>query len=195
MGSRSKVKLLQVLFKFPDAEFTGEDLAGKAGVSKPRTHQALVDLVEENLVTRRVAGRAYLYGLVSSSYAARAIGALFQADRSPLAELEKLVQKKLQREPVVSAILYGSLVRKEEAAGSDIDLYLVVREEEARKRVEELVTELNGLTSSYFGNRLSALVKTVEESRRAYRSRRGLEVELEKEGRVLSGVPLREALK
>ncbi len=195
MGSRSKVKLLQVLFKFPDGEFTGEDLAGKAGVSKPRTHQALADLVEENLVTRRVAGRAYLYGLVSDSYSAGAIGALFQADRSPLAELVKLVQKKLEREPVVSAILYGSLVRGEETAGSDIDLYLVVRDEEARKRVEELVTELNGSTSSYFGNRLSALVKTVEESRQAYRSRRGLEMELEKEGRVLSGLPLREALK
>jgi DNA-binding MarR family transcriptional regulator len=64
VGSRSKVRILRVLFKFPDSGFTGQDLGRKAGVSKPMAHMALSELVEENLVERRVVGRAYMYRLL-----------------------------------------------------------------------------------------------------------------------------------
>lgn len=195
MGSRSKVKLLRILFRFPDSEFTGEDLARKAGISKPRAHQALSELMEENLIARKVAGRAYLYRIVSDSFSARIVAPLFQASSSPLEELEKLVKKKLQPAPVVSAILYGSVVRGEEKPGSDIDLYLVVKGEKDRAGVQALALELGRSSSTYFGNRVSAMVKTVAESKHAYRNRRGLETQVEVEGRVLIGLPLREALK
>ena len=71
VGSRSKVRLLRVLFRFPDSDFTGEDLGRKAGVSKPMTHQALSELMEENLVARRIAGSseadlAHLRGITST---------------------------------------------------------------------------------------------------------------------------------
>ena len=195
MGSRSKVKLLRVLFKFPESEFTGEDLARKAAVSKPMAHKALSELMEENVVARRVAGRAYLYSLLSGSYSTKLAAPLFRMRDSPLEELARLVKTKLQSAPVVSAILYGSVARGEEKPASDIDLYLVVKGEGDRKGVEALVSELNRLTSTHFGNRLSAMIKTVEETKRAYRNRRGLETQVDAEGKVILGVPLREALR
>ncbi len=192
MGSRSKVRLLRVLFRFPDSDFTGEDLGRKAGVSKPMTHKALLDLVEENLVARRVAGRAYLYRLVQGSYSAKLVAPLFRDDDSPLEGLARLLRKKLEGSQVASAILYGSVVRGEEKPDSDIDIYLVLRRESDRSRVDTLVSELNRLVLAMFGNRLSPMVKTVEESRRAYRGRRSLELAVESEGRLLTGLPLRE---
>ncbi len=195
VGSRSKVKLLRVLFKFAESEFTGDDLARKAGVSKPMAHRALSELMEENVVARRVAGRAYLYRLVPGSYSVRLVAPLFQDSESPLGELERLFSRKLLSSPVVSAVLYGSLARGEGGPESDIDVYLIVRRAEDRDRVETMVADLNRATLKSFGNRLSAMVKTLEESRRAYRERRGLELEVESQGRVLAGLSPREAWK
>ncbi len=195
VGSRSKVKLLRVLFKFAESEFTGDDLARKAGVSKPMAHRALSELMEENVVARRVVGRAYLYRLVPGSYSVRLVAPLFQDSESPLGELKRLFSRKLQSSPVVSAVLYGSLARGEGGPESDIDVYLVVKRAEDRERVETMVADLNRATLKSFGNRLSAMVKTLEESRRAYRERRGLELEVESQGRVLAGLSPREAWK
>jgi len=192
VGSKSKVRLLRVLFRFPDSDFTGEDLGRKAGVSKPMTHQALSELVEENLVARRVAGRAYLYRLVPESYSAKLVAPLFRDGDSPMERLARLLGKKLEASPVASATLYGSVVRGEEKPDSDIDIYLVLRRESDRGRVEVLVSELNRLVQALFGNRISPMVKTLEEARRAYRGRRSLELAVESEGRLLTGLPLRE---
>ncbi len=194
MGSRSKVKILRVLFRFPDSEFTGEDLARKASVSKPIAHSSLSQLVEENVVARRVAGRAYLYRLLSDSYSTRLVERLFRDQDSPLEELARLVKKKLGSAPVVSVILYGSVARSGEGPASDIDLYVIVGREADRRQVELLVSKLNRLIISRFGNRVSAMIQTAEESRVAYRRRRGLELQVESEGRVLLGVNIREAL-
>ncbi len=194
MGSRSKVKILRVLFRFPDSEFTGEDLARKASVSKPIAHSSLSQLVEENVVARRVAGRAYLYRLLSDSYSTRLVERLFRDQDLPLEELARLVKKKLGSAPVVSVILYGSVARSGEGPASDIDLYVIVGREADRRQVELLVSKLNRLIISRFGNRVSAMIQTAEESRVAYRRRRGLELQVESEGRVLLGVNIREAL-
>src|SRR3989442_10419366 len=192
VGSRSKVRLLRVLFRFPDSDFTGEDLGRKAGVSKPMTHKALSELMEENLVARRVAGRAYLYRLVSGSYSAKLVAPLFRDDDSPLEGLARLLRKKFEGSPVSSATLYGSVVRGEENPDSDIDIYVVLKRETDRSRVEALVSELNRLVLAMFGNRVSAIVKTLEEARRAYRGRHSLELSVESEGKLLTGLPLRE---
>jgi predicted nucleotidyltransferase len=192
VGSRSKVRLLRVLFRFPESDFTGEDLGRKAGVSKPMTHMALSELVEENLVARRVAGRAYLYRLVPGSYSAKLVAQLFRDEDSPLEGLARLLRKRLEASPLVSAILYGSVVRGEEKPDSDIDVYLVLRRESDRDRVDVTVSELNHAVLAMFGNRLSPMVKTVEEAKRAYRERRGLELTIESEGKLLTGLPLRE---
>ena len=161
VGSRSKVRLLRVLFRFPDSDFTGEDLGRKAGVSKPMTHKALSELMEENLVVRRVAGRAYLYRLVSGSYSAKLVAPLFRDDDSPLEGLARLLGKKFEGSPVSSATLYGSVVRGEEKPDSDIDIYVVLKRETDRSRVEALISELNRLVLAMFGNRVSAIVKTL----------------------------------
>ncbi len=195
MGSRSKVKILRVLFRFPDSEFTGEDLARKASVSKPIAHSSLSQLVEENVVARRVAGRAYLYRLLSDSYSTRLVERLFRDGDSPLGELVRLVRKKLGSAPVVSVILYGSVARSDGGHDSDIDVYVIVRREADRRHVELLVSELNRISISRFGNRVSAMIQTVEAARVAYRRRRGLELQVESEGRVLLGANVREALK
>jgi predicted nucleotidyltransferase len=192
VGSRSKVRLLRVLFGFPDLDFTGEDLGRKAGVSKPMTHKALSELVEENLVARRVAGRAYLYRLVPGSYSAKLVAPLFRDDDSPLEGLARLLRKKFEGSPVASATLYGSVVRGEEKPDSDIDIYLVLRRETDRGKVEALISETNRSVLAMFGNRVSAIVKTLEEARRAYRGRRSLELAVESEGKLLTGLPLRE---
>ena len=156
------------------------------------THRALSELVEENLVARRVAGRAYLYRLVLRSYSAKLVAPLFRDGDSPMEGLARLLGKKLEASPVASANLYGSVVRGEEKPDSDIDIYLVLRRESDCGRVEVLVSELNRLVQALFGNRLSPMVKTLEEARRAYRGRRSLELAVESEGRLLTGLRLRE---
>jgi predicted nucleotidyltransferase len=194
VGSRTKVRLLRVMFRLPESELTGEDLAHKASVSKPMAHLALSEMMRENVVARRVTGRAYLYRLLADSYPVKLVAPLFIAEDSPLEELARLAGKKLASEEVISVILYGSIVRGEEEAESDIDLYVIIRNEAYRERVQQLVSDLNRLTLNKFGNRLSALILTRKESRRAYTKRRGLEMRTEAEGRVLYGLALREAV-
>ncbi len=167
------MRLLRVLFKLPESELTGEDIAHKASVSKPMAHLALSEMMRENVVARRVAGRAYLYRLLADSYPVKLVAPLFATE---------------------DVILYGSIVRGEEDAESDIDLYVIIRNEAYRERVQQLVSDLNRLTLNKFGNRLSALILTRDESRRAYRKRRGLEMQTEAEGRVVYGLALREAV-
>ena len=193
VGSRTKVRLLRVLFRLPESELTGEDLAHKASVSKPMAHLALSQMMRENVVARRVVGRAYLYRLLADSYPVKLVAALFTTEDSPLEELARLARERLASEKVISVILYGSIARGEERAESDIDLYVIIRKEVYRERVQQMISDLNPLTLSRFGNRLSALILTREESRRAYRKRRDLEMRTEAEGKVLYGLGLREA--
>jgi len=193
VGSRTKVRLLRVLFRLPESELTGEVLAHKASVSKPMAHLALSQMMRENVVARRVVGRAYLYRLLADSYPVKLVAALFTTEDSPLEELARLARKRLASEKVISVILYGSIARGEERAESDIDLYVIIRKEVYRERVQQMISDLNPLTLSRFGNRLSALILTREESRRAYRKRRDLEMRTEAEGKVLYGLGLREA--
>jgi len=148
--------------------------------------------MEENLVARRIAGRAYLYRLVPGSYTAQLVAPLFRDDDSPLEGLARLLRKKLAVSPVLSATLYGSVVRGDEKPDSDIDIYLVLRRESDRGKAEALVSELNRTVLALFGNRLSPMVKTLEEARRAYRGRRSLELAVESEGKLLTGLALRE---
>lgn len=157
-------------------------------------HLSLSQLMEENVVTRRVVGRAYLYRLTPDSYPVRLVAPLFRDEDSPLEELSRIVRKKLPSQ-VISAILYGSLVRREEGSTSDIDLYLIVKRENDRERVEKIISGLSQLTTTRFGNRLSAMIQTVGEFQRAYKQKRSLELRIEAEGRVLLGQDVREVLK
>jgi predicted nucleotidyltransferase len=86
---------------------------------------------------------------------------------------------------LVSVILYGSVARGEEAAGSDIDLILVVKDEADLEILEERVSEISLQAAAAFGSPISPILLTEKEYSKKKRSKNAFWKAVLEEGKEL----------
>lgn len=160
LGSRVKIKVLRVLWKYMGKEFTIRELAKFLEVSHTGIRKALDELEKTNVVVLRTVGKSYAVKLNTRSYAASIIDKVFEAESKTFSELLEVIRKRLESPPVISAVLFGSLAEGREAPRSDIDLFIVT---DHREKVEEMVARLQMDVSEKFGNTVSAYYISREE--------------------------------
>jgi len=160
LGSRVKIRVLRVLWKYRGKEFTIRELAKFLGVSHTGIRKVLDELEKTNVVVLRTVGKSHAVKLNTKSYAASIIDKVFEAESKTLAELLETIRRRLESPTVISAVLFGSVAEGREAPGSDIDLFIVT---DRRERVEEMVARLQMDVSEKFGNTVSAYYISREE--------------------------------
>jgi len=115
-----------------DTELTMRTVASLAGASQNRTAELLNDLALLGIVERREAGSAALVRLAQANEVAGWIRGLAGISDVVLAKMKQGAQR-LTPKPQCLAV-FGSFVRREATAGSDIDVIAVVHELSADSR-------------------------------------------------------------
>ena len=69
----------------------------------------------------------------------------------------------MQKAPVLKAVLFGSVARGDEEAGSDIDLFLLVNDDKAKAQAQKQAEALAEKCLELFGNALSPYILTLAE--------------------------------
>lgn len=165
INSEAKQKVIRFLLTH-DASMSEREIASVAGVSHMSVNRILQDLSSVNLVHYNVVGKAHVWKINAQSYIYRMLKSIVQDVEvlpDPLSELKRVIRDGLPKNLVKQAILFGSIIRKEEKPDSDIDLFLLVANADDKKRLEEAVEALSITCLEVFGNRLAPYIMTERE--------------------------------
>jgi len=147
----------------------GREIGKAVGISHVQTHAALKDLAEQGIVSLRKVGRSNLYELQEDHLViSEWLKPLMLGEKGLKQRLAETVVKALSIPPR-SLLLFGSVARREEKAGSDIDILVVMPDRSDLKRTETELESAGEEVSRLFGNRLSPLVTTGAEVLRRHR--------------------------
>ena len=192
LGSAAKIRIIRALLASPQP-LSGRQVGELAGLSHRGAIQALESLVESGAVRQRRAGKAYQFSLSRGNAAVeKIIIPCFRAETALLDDLKSDVSARFGKK-TVSLTLYGSLVRGTESKGSDIDVLAVVRDEQAKERLEEEAASFVPFFQERFSALLSLHCFTLEEIRK--KAVLPLLDSVRNEGVTLAGKPIYELLK
>ena len=162
LGSKVKIKVLRVMYKFPTKVFTGRELAGHIKeVSHMAVSKSLKDMIGMNLISVEYHGASQLLSLNKNSYLFKPLKELFNIEEETLNYLIKRIRLYfLNQKYIKSIVLFGSIVKGEELVNSDIDLLMIA----TNKKIAELkIAEKQREITKIFGNVISPYIMSVSE--------------------------------
>ena len=193
LASKPRLRLLRHLSTH-EGSITGRALAQAAGVEAKRAAEALRELVNDGLVQRRRAGRAFLYSINRTNYVVDEILLpAFASERDWWKRLGEEIQRSIPG--TQSVVLYGSWAKGRGRPESDVDLLLITSltgESRVPRTTQETVDKTRARMSERYGKSLSLLIVSRDEFRRRLRNRDALARDIVAQGRVLAGLDLAE---
>jgi predicted nucleotidyltransferase len=111
-------------------------------------------------------GTSFLWKANRQSYAYAAFARLLEsisAVPTPLEALKEDILRTLPLSDIERIVLFGSIAKKRERRGSDIDLFVLVKGEGEKARVERAFESLSLLCLEKFGHPLSPYLRTPTE--------------------------------
>ena len=183
LGTKSKVAVLRHLVQ-NDLEQSGREIARAVGLSPKPLNQVLAQLADEGVLLRRNIGRVHLFRLNRNNrLVAELVVPLFESEKEML---NQALTEALEGVPgILSAILYGSVSRREEKPYSDVDLLVVT--EDGTKAAEEILEDRAMGFMRRYSNFLSFIVMPLAEFRQEYQERDDFLHEVLRTGRVVLG--------
>ena len=197
LNNEVKIKILRFLCK-TEAEWSGRQIAQEIKVSPAACHKALRELNNERALLLRSVGRSYLYRLNKENI-------IISELLKPLYEKESKIPDNVNRaivrnisslviNDIASIAVFGSMRKGKERSTSDIDLLVLVRNPEDKRKVEEDFGKVNEKIISKFGNTISNYIQTTEEFKTKYKKGLALVKNILKSHRLLFGKPLEDLL-
>ena len=161
LGSKVKIKILRVMFRFPNKNFTGRELTSLIkDISNMAVSKSIKDLIEINLVSLEHHGNSNLLRLNKDSYLFKPIINLFQVEELTIIKLKKTISKHLNVPYIKTATIFGSFAKREEKIDSDIDLFIITNN---KRLTDETIENLQKDINKEFGNVLMPYIMTKEE--------------------------------
>ena len=185
MSTKARMRCLRQLTRFPKKRFTGRELARLAGVSPTQAAEALDAFHQSGLVDRSTVGASGVWELKEDHVLVPDIRAMFDAESRLLGRLFNDVRSALRGIPVRSARLFGSVAGGTERPDSDIDLYVEVSTEAAKRKANDRLLDLWSQGARKYGNPVNFLVYTTRE--RGNPPNPGLIKSIFQEGRTIIG--------
>ena len=165
LNSKVKVKIIKFLLGH-EASMSEREMASVLKVSHMSINRTLRELSEMNLVNSITVGKAHLWRVNRRSYTFNVLSKLIRGVleiKSPLDDLKKTVLKTLPKKLIKRVILFGSLANGSERPDSDIDIFILVRSEKDKEKLEAYLEKLSTLCLELYGNRLAPYVLTEQE--------------------------------
>jgi len=127
LGNKVAISLLRTMVRYPAKIFTIRGLARTANASVNETALTISDFERLGIIKVQPIGRAHQLSLNKKNYILnKIIEPSFKAEENTLSELLKVLKKNLDKKKVIiSAALFGSVVKGKEKQDSDIDLLII----------------------------------------------------------------------
>lgn len=166
--SRAKQKVLGFLFGnyVPMSE---RELARVIGVSHASVNRIMRGFGEFDLVYSKRIGGATTWQVNHRGLAYKELEKYFKAVKVmalPREHLILLIRDSLSKHPVDRAVLFGLVAQGTERAGSDIDLFVLVRSKAAKQELAAPLETLACKCLELYGNPLEPYVLTEQEFKR-----------------------------
>lgn len=149
-SSKSKVRILRLLFKYQEREFTEREIARHISMSQNTVNKTLIDLKSTNVLSYRKIGRANVYIVNKNSALFSFLQDIFEGESKIREEMIK--ELKNATKPFISCILFGSFAKGTERYDSDLDLLVIVKDKRKAKyildKIEEYLLRKYGLPIS-----------------------------------------------
>ena len=129
LGAPARVRVLRALDRLP-GPLTIAAVAKETGLTHNAAQQALTRLAEAGLLDEAVVGRHRLYRLEDQHPFAAALRTLFAAEQERRRAIQKAAEQWAdgQSADLRAVWLFGSVARREDTFGSDLDLAIVADE-------------------------------------------------------------------
>jgi predicted nucleotidyltransferase len=124
------------------------------------------ELADFNFVNFVTVGKAHLWRVNRKSYAFKALSSLIKGISSikePIEDLKSMLLKNLPKALVKRVVLFGSVAKGSEKVNSDIDVFILVKDKQSKKKLEPQIEKLSNLCSEEYGNRLAPYILTEQE--------------------------------
>ncbi len=169
LNSEIKVRVLRILCQ-ASSEMSGRQMAKMAGVTPKTAHEVLQDLLREGVLTMRAVGKTHLFRLNEErAIVHEVLKPLFSLEKT-LGErlfdvIRRTIKKSALKDDILSVALFGSVHAKTELATSDVDLFVIVKTSELKKKTETLFSDIDQQLSSQWGNLISPYINSITEFR------------------------------
>ncbi|MBU0505798.1 MAG: nucleotidyltransferase domain-containing protein [bacterium] len=192
LNDNNNIKVVSLLLKHEDG-MSGRSLAQLAGVSTFKMHQVLKLLTTQGILRQTAMGKAYIYRVNREH-------TLVNDLLSPIIDYQRNLYENLGNEVAacldfkpLSIILYGSVARGDEEADSDLDLFLVYKNEDKPEPISQEALLFDTITRRY-GNQVTMSRSYLCDFLKRYKERDPLVSNIIKEGKVIHGMSLMDLL-
>lgn len=137
LGNKAAIRVLRAMIRYQAKIFTKRSLARTADVSVNEVALTIRDFEDLGIIRVQPVGRSHQLSLNKRNYIfTKIIEPIFKAEEETLAELIKVLKKNLDKKRVIiSAALFGSVVRGKEKPDSDTDILVISNDFEAASQI------------------------------------------------------------
>lgn len=145
LGNKGSISVLRALVGHKGKVFTIRLLAEDAGISHTEAASTVNDLENLGIVQVQPVGKAHQVSLNKKSYVLnKIVEQIFKAEQHSLQEVIMILKKNLNSKKIISAVIFGSVARREEKEDSDIDLLIVSNDyDQAIESVSRIAEEIS----------------------------------------------------
>ncbi len=168
LRSETKVKIIKFLLTHR-AQMSEREIASVLKTSHMSVNRTMRELSEFNLVNFITVGKAHLWKVNRKSYAFGVLSRLIKGIsniRWPIEDLKSMILRNLSGTLIKRIILFGSISKGSEKVNSDIDIFVLVKDRQSKKKLEPQIEKLSHLCFEVYGNRLDPYILTVREMKR-----------------------------
>lgn len=158
MDTPSKVRILRLMFRSPDREFSEREIASQIGMSPNTVNLAMRGLRETNVFHFKRIGRTHIYSCNKQSILFPYLLGVFTKERSLVTSLLDSIKVVLAGAQLV--VVFGSFSKDEETAVSDIDLLIVAND---KKAIRAAIERMNQDTIDRYATPISYSIYTKKE--------------------------------
>lgn len=145
LGNKGSIGVLRALVGHKGKVFTIRLLAEDAGISHTEAASTVNDLENLGIVQVQPVGKAHQVSLNKKSYVLnKIVEQIFKAEQHSLQEVIMILKKNLNSKKIISAVIFGSVARREEKEDSDIDLLIISNDyDQAIESVSRIAEEIS----------------------------------------------------
>lgn len=126
LGNKPAISMLRAMIRQRGMIFTVRRLAEEANISPNESAMTSQHLERLGIITIQPVGRAYHLKLNEKSYILnKIIKPVFNAEQNTISQLTQTLKKHLDDRTIISAILFGSVAKRDEKLDSDVDLLII----------------------------------------------------------------------
>jgi len=167
LTSKTRMKIVRFLVAH-EASMSEREIASILKVSHMSINRTMRDLADVHFCSFVTVGKSHVWKVNRNSYAFKALSSLIidlTAIKNPLSDLKTMLTKHIPAHLVRKAVLFGSVARGDERPDSDVDLFVLVKNNHDKEQLGPFIEKASDACFEAYGNRFVPYILTEEEAR------------------------------